>query len=133
MSNGHKTIQFRAKNPVKCPDLNIDCMPGDIIDVHEGYGRPRQLHNGAFGESILDQLCGKGNLEPVDPNDVSQPLNGSFQATPAVMPTVKQLVSAGVPEGIAEQLVAVAEASKTPPGDKTADKGKARRVPRTDE
>lgn len=137
MLNEMKFIRFRndSKHRVIVSDLGIDCNPGEECQVPEAYASPRRTHGGDRGPSVLEQLarcpgCAKvaditvgGEL--IHPNHCAlAPINeedaARFSRTPDVkppagrMPTVRDLVSAGVPEGVAEQLVKAAHAARQP-------------------
>lgn len=133
-----KFIKFRnaSKNRVKLDDLNIDCAPGAECLVPEGYAFPRRAHSGGRFPSVIEDLANcpgceeltKGTLPdgspnhrthcmlvPVDEADAERfskapEADGHIPARPK-MPTVNDLVSAGVPRGVAEQIVKAAMAA----------------------
>lgn len=133
-----KSILFRneSKHQVRVPDLGIDVGPGETCMVPEGYAFPRRSHAGGRFPSVIEQLAdcpgceaqtngrtpeGLPNhkthcmLVPVDEADVERfAKTPSGEATPyqkTRLPTVNDLVSAGVPRGVAEQIVKAAIAS----------------------
>lgn len=104
-----KMIRFKATSTCKVPDLDIDAQPGDEVEIAEGYAKPRLQHNGSLGPSVISQLAPQ--LVAVDPSEIQDSIGGPKAEPVAAMPTVDGLVKAGVPEGVAEQLVAAALAA----------------------
>jgi hypothetical protein len=91
-------------------DLDIDVEPGQVCEVLEGYAMPRRAASGERFPSILEQVA--PGLKPVEAEDLErwQKAPDAAAKAPAKMPTVKDLVAAGMPQGMAEMFIQAMEA-----------------------
>lgn len=127
-----KFVEFKntADHAVKVKDLGIECGPGKTCQVPLPYARVRQGHSGTPMASIISMMA--PSLKPVNPEEVGVVPEEGQEPPKGKMPTVADLVAAGVPRGVAEQLVAAAVASaeqaleaQLAAEEKATDKGKA--------
>lgn len=91
-------------------DLDIDVKPGETCEVLEGYVMPRRGASGERFPSILEQVA--PGLRPVNEDDRArwEKAPTSPEKAPAKMPSVKDLVAAGMPQGMAEMFCQAMEA-----------------------
>lgn len=91
-------------------DLDIDCKPGEVCEVLEGYVMPRRGASGERFPSILEQIA--PGLMPVNEEDRARwsKAPASPDKAPAKMPSIKDLVAAGMPQGMAEMFCQAMEA-----------------------
>lgn len=132
-----KFVKFRnvSKNRVRIPDLGVDIAAGEECHIQEGYGMPRVSHAGERFPSVIEFLAGCGGceeqtvgkfpdgspnhkshclLEPVEDSDkerFSKAPDADAPSDKPKMPSVSSLVAAGIPRGVAEQLVKAAYAA----------------------
>lgn len=145
-----KFVKFKnasKEHHVRVPDLDVDVAPGEECLIEECYAVPRRSHAGGRGPSTVEQLAGcpgcqehtNGKRPDGEPNHkehcmlvpsdeadairfASVPDRGSVPKARAQMPSVTDLVAAGVPRGVAEQLVKAASAAAQAAKDGQLDK-----------
>lgn len=91
-------------------DLDIDVKPGETCEVMEGYVMPRHGSSGDRFPSILEQIA--PGLKPTNEDDRARwsQAPAAAEKAPAKMPTVKDLVAAGMPQGMAEMFIQAMQA-----------------------
>lgn len=91
-------------------DLDIDVKPGETCEVLEGYVMPRHGSSGDRFPSILEQIA--PGLKPTNEDDRARwsQAPAAAEKAPAKMPTVKDLVAAGMPQGMAEMFIQAMQA-----------------------
>lgn len=110
-----KTIKFRntSSHTLRIdPPFSCTVEPGGQIDVLEDHARPGRLENGGRYPSVIEQLAPQ--MKPVDKEFAK-----AWEKTPEpelrvrgrkAQVSVQGLMSAGVPRGIAEAILAATKA-----------------------
>lgn len=107
-----------TQDTVYIESLDLAIPYGQEADIPEEYTRPGRQMNGNRKPSPIEQLAPQ--LEPSDPDfkanwlKVPAEPTKSKAATPAL--SVEAFVRAGVPRGVAEQMMTVVQAARTAGG-----------------
>lgn len=92
------------------PALTFEVLPGELLDVPDGYAKPKLCSNGSRGPSVIELIAPQ--LLPADQEEYERWMRvPEHNASEIEKPKrgVAVLMTEGVPEGVAEQMVAFEE------------------------
>jgi hypothetical protein len=109
---------YRNPTPqtLKIPEMELIIPPNAVVDIPDGYGRPRRSANGGLMKPTVLTLAPQ--LEAVDPSEATVAYEDILKPV-LKKPSAEDFKAAGKSDGVAEILAAQAELEEvelyTPP------------------